>query len=116
MHHIGDVFEAKKLDGRPWAGYCSCGTQGDFITKGEAEGYLQMHFARIGLANTSEIVYTTPKVVSPFSPVAAATLRPPTPPAPGSAPKRITLADVKPSADTVAAPAPPPAPPAPKVA
>lgn len=113
MHHIGKVFEANKLDGRPWAGYCSCGTQGDFPTKGEAVGYLQMHFQRAGYSNTSKIVYPEPpKVVLPSQIPPAGKAPAPPPPSSATAAPFSAEASEKPSR----APAPPPPPSAPKAA
>jgi hypothetical protein len=110
MDHIGKVFEANKLDGRPWAGYCSCGTQGDFPTKGEAVGYLQAHFQRIGFASKGWIEYPEPpKVVLPSQvPPAGKVVAPPAPPAPMWSPESNEL-DAKPRAAV-------PPPPAPKAA
>jgi hypothetical protein len=92
MHHVGTLTKSSRFLPREFHAQCSCGTAGEFITKGEAEAYLQRHFAKQGGIATFELVDATkkPEVQPPAAPVGgmgptAKVASPPAPPAPPSA-------------------------------
>jgi hypothetical protein len=56
MHHVGTVVASSKFPPHTVYAQCSCGTAGHFKTAGEATGYLQGHFAKLGGVSTFELV------------------------------------------------------------
>lgn len=61
MHHKA-VVKLGTHDNLPVNIQCSCGTGGDFGSREEAVGWMQMnHFRYLGGVNTAEVVDTLPK-------------------------------------------------------